>query len=220
MQADLILNFHGVGQPGRALEPGEAAYWISADQFHAIVEEIRKAPRRVGITFDDGNASDLEICAPVLADAGLSATIFVLAGRLGQAGSLGPSDLLQLQEMGFAIGTHGHDHRDWRSLDKSGERRELMEAREIIAAACGGPVLEAAIPFGSYNRRVLTMLRRHGYERIYSSDGGPAGDGWPVPRTSVRADMGPAQIREVLSGQENAFRRLRRRAAMLQKRLF
>lgn len=220
MQADLILNFHGVGQPARALEPGEAAYWISVDQFHAIIEEVHKTPRRVGITFDDGNASDLEICAPILANAGLSATIFVLAGRLGQPGSLSAPHLLQLQEMGFAIGTHGHDHSDWRRLDGAGERRELIEARDIIAAACGRPVLEAAIPFGSYDRRVLSLLRRHGYKRIYSSDGGLAGDGWLVPRTSVRADMSLARIREVLSGQERALRRLRRRAAILRKRLF
>lgn len=219
MQADLILNFHGVGQPVRTLEPGEGAYWISADQFRAIVEEIRKAPRRVGITFDDGNASDLEICAPILAEAGLSAMIFVLAGRLGRAGSLAGPDLLQLQAMGCEIGSHGHDHIDWRHLDQAGELRELVEAREIIASASGRPVREAAIPFGNYDRRVLTMLRHHGYERIHTSDGGPAGGGWLVPRTSVRADMDLARIREIISGQESGLRRLRRRAAMLRKRL-
>lgn len=146
MQPDVILNFHGVGRPARALEQGEEAYWISSDLFRAIVEEIHATPRKVGITFDDGNASDLEICAPILADAGLTATIFVLAGRLGKAGSLSADDLLQLLEMGFAIGNHGHDHVDWRGLDQASERRELVTARDIISEICGRPVREAAIP--------------------------------------------------------------------------
>lgn len=225
---DVILNFHGVGTPGRALEPGEAPYWIEADRFEEIVRLIRAAPRRVGITFDDGNASDLEICAPILARNGLAARFFVLAGRLGTAGSLAAADLRRLQEMGFEIGSHGHDHVDWRRLDGAdgpGEAHELVTARETIAAACGRPVDQAAIPFGSYDRGVLARLRRHGYASAHTSDGGDAGagtagHGFVVPRNSVRADMSLDGIRDILAGRESPARQLRRRAAMLRKRLF
>ena len=34
------------------------------------------------------------------------------------------------------------------------------------------PVTEAACPFGSYDRCVLRSLRRHGYQRAYTSDPG------------------------------------------------
>lgn len=220
MDLDVILNFHGVGSPRRTLEPGEGPYWIEADRFEEIVRLIRAAPRRAGITFDDGNASDLEICAPVLARQGLTARIFVLAGRLGAEGSLSAGNLGTLQEMGFEIGSHGHDHVDWRRLDAAGEGRELVTARETIAAACRRPVREAAIPFGLYDRGVLGRLRRHGYARIFTSDGLDAGDGFLVPRHSVRADMTLERIRDILAGRELARRRLRRRAAMLRKRLF
>jgi peptidoglycan/xylan/chitin deacetylase (PgdA/CDA1 family) len=220
MDCDVILNFHGVGRPARALEPGEAPYWIDADRFREIVDLVRAVPRRVGITFDDGNASDLEICAPILARHGLSARIFVLAGRIGADGSLSAADLVRLGEMGFGIGSHGHGHVDWRGLDAGGEARELVTARETIAAACGRPVRDAAIPFGLYDRGVIARLRRHGYERVYTSDGGPAGHGFLVPRTSVRSDMTLESIRAILRGREPPARRLRRRAAMLRKRLF
>lgn len=219
MQADIILNFHGVGIPGRSLEPGEAPYWISIDQFHAIVAELQSTPHRIGITFDDGNTSDLEICAPILAEKGFSAKVFVLAGRLGEAGSLSAADLLQLQEMGFEIGSHGHDHVDWRRLDKAGQMRELVEARQMISEACGRSVRQVAIPFGRYDRGVLAMLRQLDYERVFTSDGGLAGTGWLVPRISVRGDMKIEQIHELLSGREPVKRRLRRRVAMLRKRL-
>lgn len=220
MDLDVILNFHGVGTPGRALEPGEAPYWIGVDRFEEIVRLIRAAPRRVGITFDDGNASDLAICAPILAREGLGARVFVLAGRLGAPGSLSADDLRRLQEMGFGIGSHGHDHVDWRRLDGAGAARELCLARETVAAACGRPVREAAIPFGAYDRRVLSRLHRHGYARVYTSDGGDARPGFLVPRNSMRADMPLERIRDILAGRESPVRRLRRRAAMLGKRLF
>lgn len=221
MDADVILNFHGVGAPRRALEPGEAPYWIEADRFAEIIGLIRAAPRRVGITFDDGNASDLEICAPILARQGLSARIFVLAGRLGAAGALSGADLRTLQEMGFGIGSHGHGHVDWRRLDAAGEAREFDLAREAIAAACGRPVVHAAIPFGLYDRRVLARLRRYGYATVYTSDGlDAAGHGFAVPRHSVRDDMSLDRIRDILAGRESPARRLRRRAAMLRKRMF
>jgi peptidoglycan/xylan/chitin deacetylase (PgdA/CDA1 family) len=123
--------------------------------------------------------------------------------------------------MGFEIGSHGHDHVDWRRLDGPGEARELVAAREIIAAACGRPVAHAAIPFGLYDRGVIARLRQHGYERVYTSDGGgAAGHGFLVPRSSVRADMPLDMVRDILAGREPALRRVRRRAAMLRKRLF
>ena len=54
------ICFHGIGTPRRALEPGEDRYWIEIDQFHAMLDVIAATPD-VGISFDDGNASDLDI---------------------------------------------------------------------------------------------------------------------------------------------------------------
>ena len=73
--ADRLLNicFHGIGTPGRALEPGEDRYWITSDEFHRILDEIATWPS-TRISFDDGNASDLEIGLPALVERGLTAT--------------------------------------------------------------------------------------------------------------------------------------------------
>ena len=29
--------FHGIGEPGRAMEPGEDRYWVPVDDFHRIL---------------------------------------------------------------------------------------------------------------------------------------------------------------------------------------
>ena len=62
----VILNFHGIGEPARALEAGEAAYWVSPGIFADTISLAVSLADRVetGFTFDDGNASDLDGSPP------------------------------------------------------------------------------------------------------------------------------------------------------------
>lgn len=185
-----IINicFHGIGTPRRLLEPGEDRYWITSDEFHRIIDEVATWPS-VRISFDDGNASDAEIGLPALVDRGLHADFFVLAGRLGAAGSLDEDAVRELKRHGMGIGTHGMRHRSWRDMDTDTRREELVAAREQLAAVTGGGVDTAACPLGRYDRILLSQLRRLGYQRVFTSDRKPAGrDAWLQPRFSVRCD--------------------------------
>lgn len=223
MAREIVFNFHGVGEPQRALEPGEAAFWISVDQFRDAVDAIRAAGRRgdtpIRVTFDDGNASDVEIAAPILAENDLTAEFFVLAGRLGRPGSLDDTGVRALADMGMAIGVHGADHLDWRKLDDAAAKRELIWARDRLSAVVDAPMTAAAIPFGAYDALVLKRLRRAGYERVYTSDGGPTrSDAWLRARTSIRSDMSRGDVEATLAGDASLARRLRRGVATFVKR--
>jgi peptidoglycan/xylan/chitin deacetylase (PgdA/CDA1 family) len=217
----IILNFHGVGMPPPEREGGEANYWITPDFFNEILARVHRHDRaRVSITFDDGNKSDLAIGAEALARHKMKASFFILAGRIGDANSLDRSEIRELAAMGHEIGNHGADHVDWTALDETGLERELQEARSMLSQITGSPVTSAAIPLGRYNRRVVTELKRRGYQRFYSSDGGCIRSRMiPLPRTSVRADMSMDDIDQILAGQEPLSRRLRRPLARLAKRL-
>ena len=216
----VILNFHGIGEPPKGGEPGEARYWITPDQFGDILSRVAACRDRVRttLTFDDGNASDLEYGSEGLARHGLTAIFFPLADRIGAAECLAADDLRRLHAMGHGIGSHGGGHVDWTALDTAGLVHEFDTARDVLAGIVGAPVTEAAIPFGRYDRRVLRELRSRGYGRIYSSDGGAVlSDRLPLPRTSVRADMAPEDIDRLLTGTEPGPGRLRRRLARLRK---
>jgi len=191
--------FHGVGAPARSLEPGEDAYWVTEDRFEDILDAIVDRPRVV-ISFDDGNASDVAIALPALARRGLTARFFVLAGRLGQPGSLDDDGVRALRRAGMVIGTHGMDHRPWRGMDEATRRAELVEARARISAVAGTPVTEAACPLGRYDRTLLGLLRRLGYERVHTSDRRRARSGaWIQPRYSMlHSDDGDSVRRSVL----------------------
>ena len=94
------LTFHGIGEPERALEPGEEQFWLDSDQFQSALDSV-VGRSDVRITFDDGNASDLEQALPGLRQRGLTATFFVVAGRLGDPGFLDEQDVRALAAAGM-----------------------------------------------------------------------------------------------------------------------
>jgi peptidoglycan/xylan/chitin deacetylase (PgdA/CDA1 family) len=219
----VILNFHGIGSTPLEREPGESNYWISNDFFDEILSRVHhhRHSVTVSLTFDDGNKSDLAIGAEALLRGGMTARFFVLTGRIGETNSLDVGDIRELVAMGHEIGNHGADHVDWTALDEKGLERELGSSQTTLSEITGSPVTSAAIPFGRYNKRVLTALKRRGYTTFYSSDGGAVtSNTMPLPRTSIRGDMVPGDVDEILVGREAFDRRLRRPLARLVKRSF
>ncbi|KAE8764894.1 polysaccharide deacetylase family protein [Georgenia thermotolerans] len=208
MTGTRVLNicFHGIGTPRRPLEPGESAYWISAEAYLRILDEVMTWPG-VRLSFDDGNASDLALGVDALEERGLHATFFVLAGRLGTAGSLSPDDVLELRRRGMTLGTHGMDHRSWRGMDPRTARVELVDARARLAELIGASVEEAALPRGEYDRHVLRRLRSLGYAAVHTSDRRSGRTGaWLQPRFSVRTVDTAASLRaEVLHASRAAW---------------
>ncbi len=216
------LIFHGIGTPGRVLEPGEAPYWLSVTQFEQVLDKItaHHRPDQFRISFDDSNLSDHDIALPRLVKRGLRADFFVLSGRVGRAGSLGAAQIRALRDAGMAIGSHGVAHRNWRALDDLELAAELSDSRAALQAICDRPITQAGVPFGSYDARVLAKLRQAGYVAAYTSDRGRMNpDAFLRPRSSVKGTMGPAEIDTVLSGQLPPLLRLRRAVSMLRRRM-
>lgn len=179
------LCFHGVGTCTREREEGEARYWVAEDVFLGILDEVGGRPD-VRISFDDGNRSDVEIALPALRERGLRATFFALAGRLDDPASLGPADLRKLRAEGMEIGSHGWSHIPWRGLSVDGARRELIDARSALAEASAGDILDAALPLGRYDRRLLRRLWQARYRTVFTSDRFRARAGsWFQARSSV-----------------------------------
>jgi peptidoglycan/xylan/chitin deacetylase (PgdA/CDA1 family) len=221
---ELVLNLHGIGTPHDNVSSGELFFWVSRRAFTTLLESI-VATRAIAqfpavITFDDGNASDALIALPELLKRGLKASFFVCAGRIGAPHYLDRLALADLIAEGMEIGTHGKDHRDWRGLDETTLDAELGDARRRIEDVCGIAVTKAAIPFGSYDRRLLRRLSRERFECVYTSDRGLAqSEAWLKPRDTMDSSWQEADIKQVLTVKPSLKARLRRKTAMLYKRL-
>ncbi|ALG14070.1 polysaccharide deacetylase family protein [Kibdelosporangium phytohabitans] len=219
MPAKVInLTVHGIGKPPRELDPGEDGTWVTVEQFDQVMDAVVDRPD-VRITFDDGNSSDVEIALPRLLERGLTAEFFVLAGLLGESGRLDRAGVRELMAAGMRIGSHGWSHRDWRRADFDQAVEEMVTAPQLLASITGHPVTRVAVPFGSYDRVVLTRLRHAGASLVYTSDGGAAApDSWLQARTSLRHDIDPSWTADVLAGQPGLRRSARRLAAGMVKR--
>jgi peptidoglycan/xylan/chitin deacetylase (PgdA/CDA1 family) len=214
----VILNVHGIGPATRPFEPGEDRVWVTVDQFEQVLDAVAGRDD-VRFTFDDGNASDVEIALPRLVEAKVKAEFFVCAGLLGEPGRVDADGVRELVKAGMRVGSHGWLHRDWRRVNESEAREEFVEAQRVIGDLIGSPVTTAAIPFGSYDRHVLRRLRPARLRRVYTSDGGPARpDSWLQPRTSLHTDLDAAWIAWVLNDATPVARRAYRTAARAVKR--
>jgi peptidoglycan/xylan/chitin deacetylase (PgdA/CDA1 family) len=201
------LTFHGIGAPKRVIPPEEEPMWLRPEQFATILDAIAGRDN-VGITFDDGNISDIEIALPDLQERGLTASFFVLAGRLGQVGSLGGPELRALRGAGMTIGLHGMAHRAWRGMDDRQLEVELVDARIRLEEVLGERVMTAACPFGAYGRRALNKLRDQGFSRVYTSDRGPTeADAWMQPRNTIIAADSAQTVKEMCSSIGQSFTR-------------
>lgn len=215
----VTLTVHGIGPAGHAFDPGEERVWVGIGQFERVLDAVA-GRSDVRITFDDGNASDLDIALPRLLERGLTAEFFVLAGLLGQPGRLDRDGVRELHRAGMRIGSHGWAHRDWRRLTPEQAHEEIVKAQDVLSEIVGEPVTRVAIPFGSYDGRVLARLRRARVTRAYTSDGGRSRRGaWLQARTSLRHDLDAAWISSVLDGTPSLRTRARRLAARTVKRI-
>jgi peptidoglycan/xylan/chitin deacetylase (PgdA/CDA1 family) len=215
----LVLNFHGVGPVTRSIDQGELDCWLDTDFFDEVLNLIGKRGN-VLVTVDDGNESDFTHILPALLKRGLRAKFFICSARLDQPDFLSRARIREMLAAGMEIGSHGVDHHPWRSFSAEQLDGKLQSSRRILEEACGVTVDEAACPFGSYDRKVLSALHRAGYRRVYTSDGGAAGEGgWIIPRTTVTRRMSLENIRSLLDHGPGFFKQASVRAKSFCKRL-
>lgn len=196
MSACLML--HGIGPVPSHIEEDEKPYWVSQEVFAQLLDFARHTP--VQLTFDDGNASDATIALPALVNAGLKASFFVITDRIGKPGYLSEDDIRALHAAGMEIGSHGCSHLRWTGLHDAEIAHDVSRSIERLSAIIHAPVRSAAIPYGACDRRVLSVLRKLGVGRVYSSFRGANSDAsWLVRRECVMAHMTADDVRRLIN---------------------
>ena len=179
---------------------------LVAGGFHAVLPEALQADalpsKPVLITFDDGHASDM-LAASELRRRGLVATFFITCSRLGNPGFLDRGQLVELSREGFAIGSHGVDHLRLADLAPEGMQDELAISRQELERVTGRPVTTLAVPFGSWDARVIASAMAAGYRAVMTSDFGLAVAGNRVlPRLEVTSRTTLREFEGLLSAIE------------------
>lgn len=175
-------GFHGVSLGRLLAQPGNGA---------------------VAITFDDGCGSDLRIAAPALEELGFGATFFITVAWLGTPGFLAASQVRELADRGFEIGSHSLTHAYLSDLSDAELRREIIESRDRLAQITGAPIRHLSCPGGRWSARVAEVAREAGYECVADSSPvawSPAGNRFRVGRFPVTRDIAPRDLERFLHG--------------------
>lgn len=140
------------------------------------LDDLANAPadeRAIAVTFDDGFANFATYAWPILRDAGVPVTLFVVTNRAGETNDwnaglphripelplLDWDAIGRLAEEGVSIASHTETHPDLRRADAEQLRDELHGAADRIAQLTGGPPKSLAYPFGYYDDAVLGEVR-------------------------------------------------------------
>jgi peptidoglycan/xylan/chitin deacetylase (PgdA/CDA1 family) len=131
-------------------------------------------PRPVVLTFDDGFKSVRECAAPVLAELGFQATIFVVAGYCGGKNDwrdqpahiprlplLDWVDIREMARAGLEVGSHGVTHSASARLGKRELLREVAGSKQMIEDHLGQPVTVFAYPYGQATQIQRDVVKAH-----------------------------------------------------------
>lgn len=182
-----ILTYHSVGERDHEMNVSARAFrgqmkWLAENVQVCSLAQAVQGEGVVAITFDDGYRDNLNIAAPVLAEFGLSATVFVVAGRVGmrlahdhdiETGALMTwEEIRELESMGWSIGGHSLTHRRLSRLSAAEQAIEIRACTRLLEHNLGHAIEAFAYPYGSsldFDQRSKDLVKENGYSFALSN---------------------------------------------------
>ena len=175
-----------------------------ARPFRDIVEAVTRGqtlPRKTfAITFDDGYRCISDVAAPLLAEFGYAATVFVVSDCVGKINAWDAGTgharcelmdwphLLALQSAGWEIGGHTRSHPHLATLSDAEAQAEILESKQATEAKLGTRVRTFCYPYGDFNPATPLLVAEAGFEGACTTRSGLAHTGrepFLLPRVKV-----------------------------------
>jgi peptidoglycan/xylan/chitin deacetylase (PgdA/CDA1 family) len=206
----LVLAYHGVADVSLwrdhfrlFVRPRDLARQIETlkrwgYELTTVTDLAQRDPSRrfnlAALSFDDGFSDNAHALLPVLDDAGVTATVYVISGWLGRshpdapwARIMSPAEVENLAQRGIEIGAHTVDHVNLCTLSSDDARAQIEESKHQLEAIIGRAVTSFAYPFGEANARVIETCRDAGFTSAVRTRGRGS---WNDPLDLPRQDVG------------------------------
>jgi peptidoglycan/xylan/chitin deacetylase (PgdA/CDA1 family) len=154
---------------------------VSLGQALASKSDTRARARLVALTFDDGYRDFYEAAWPLLKQHGFSATVFVVAGLVGERASwrgasgtalLDWPRLRELSAAGVEVGAHGFTHHALDHLAGPQLQAEMQRSYAALAEQLGAAPAWLAYPFGRWSQAAAEAAERAGFRGAVTARGG------------------------------------------------
>lgn len=181
-----VLTYHSVDASGSVLSVAPANFrehmrslarngftGIRLDHLiEAFEGRLALPPRPVVLTFDDAYVNFAEHALPALREQRFSATLFVVAGLVGQANTwpgqgasiprmplLDWPALRDVAAAGVEIGSHAFTHCRLDHARPDELVHEIADSRRTLEDGAGAPVTTFAYPFGAHHPASVAIVR-------------------------------------------------------------
>lgn len=177
-----ILTYHSIDESGSPISVSSRAFrahvrWLASGAVRVLpLTELVARPEgedAVAITFDDGFQNFVHEAAPLLADAGLPSTVFVVPEHVGGENNWGGEHapgipalalmdwrtLGELPSFGVTLGAHTRRHRDLTRVRGAALEDEVAGCVERMAAELGERPTTFAYPYGAVDDTAATVAR-------------------------------------------------------------
>jgi peptidoglycan/xylan/chitin deacetylase (PgdA/CDA1 family) len=136
------------------------------------------------ITFDDGYQDVLTKACPILDKFGFTATVFLVAGRLGSLSNwwgqdgtrsgllLTPAETRELARRGYILGSHTVNHPFLNRVDEQSAFKEIRNSRVLLQEILDVSIDFFSYPFSETNDRVESLVKAVGYTAACAGDSG------------------------------------------------
>ena len=244
--AALVLTYHAIarGPAPLCIDPplfaeqldrivASGATTLTVSEVAAALRAGTLPARVIGLTFDDGFASVVEVAAPLLAERGLRATVFCVADHVGGSSDwasqppsiprlpLADADALStLAAAGWEIGSHGLSHEPLIRLAPERRRHELEASRLKLEDMIGVSVCAFAYPYGAVTATSEVELRTAGYSAACTTriaPLGPSTNALALPRVDAHYLGRGTVLTAVIEGRARGYLSARRLAARVRR---
>jgi GT2 family glycosyltransferase/peptidoglycan/xylan/chitin deacetylase (PgdA/CDA1 family) len=215
LASDPVLSEYGVPPERLATHLDALAErgwrFVDLDAVLAALDGRGRLPERaLLVTFDDCYVDLLSDGAPVLAERGIPAVAYAVAGLTGATNEwdrplgarelrlLDAEGLRALAAAGVEVGSHGMNHRQLTKLDHAEAVGEVADSAAALEGL-GLPRPRAfSYPHGEWNREIADAVAASGYRAAFTVAPGVVERGcdpFSLPRVEVLASDTPARLR-------------------------
>lgn len=176
------------------------------------------------ITFDDGYASWVDVCLPVLSAYNLKALFFINSGLLDAQGAEEQATFVRerllltqphstlswegacaLSRAGHTVGGHTRSHRRLSELPIAMQEEEIQSDKARLTEMLGTSITTFAYPFGNhgdYTEDTARLTRDAGYTHAFTTEGVFADTRTPytLSRLCIEDSLPPAALRRWVEG--------------------
>lgn len=196
-----ILLYHSIGESGsedvlglrvsreeffkqmKFLRDGRFNVISLHDAIASFTEKGSFSQKTIAITFDDGYKDNLTEAGSILREFGFAATVFACFGYLDNKlinfseywekwGFLSLHDLNLLGRFNMDIGLHSFSHKRLSRLSQDKMKEEIAIPKKKLEEYLGRKIALFSYPHGSFNNRVISLLKSEGFTGACCSERG------------------------------------------------